>query len=196
MLITKRMPNNNEENFNDKDINLKKTIYILLLIMVCSGFFGFVYETIFYRIDLGYFVKRGSTFGPWIPIYSFGGLLITILTYRFKKSPVIIFLSNCLITGVLEYATGYVLDKLFNTRLWDYNTEIWNWGNVNGYICFRSIFFFGLSSLILIYIIIPILKKLVLRISEKKIAIISCSLGSLFFIDMILHGIVNIIANN
>ena len=46
------------------------------LIMILSGFFGFIYEMLFYKIDLGYFVKRGSTFGPWIPIYAFGGLLL------------------------------------------------------------------------------------------------------------------------
>ena len=91
--------------FKDEKINLKNTIYILILIMVISGFFGFIYETIFYRIDLGYFVKRGSTFGPWIPIYAFGGLLITIMSYRFRKNPFLVFLINCAVTGILEYST-------------------------------------------------------------------------------------------
>ena len=45
---------------------------IVLLIFTFGGIFGFIYETFFYRIDLGYFVKRGTTFGPWIPIYAFG----------------------------------------------------------------------------------------------------------------------------
>ncbi len=31
-----------------------------------GGIFGFIYEEIFYRIDFGYFVKRGTAFGPWI----------------------------------------------------------------------------------------------------------------------------------
>ena len=91
--------------FKDEKINLKNTIYILILIMVVSGFFGFIYETIFYRIDLGYFVKRGSTFGPWIPIYAFGGLLITVISYRFRKNLAFTFIINCLVTGILEYST-------------------------------------------------------------------------------------------
>ena len=45
--------------FDDKDFNLKTTINILILIMILSGIFGFIYEMFFYRIDLGYFVKRG-----------------------------------------------------------------------------------------------------------------------------------------
>lgn len=153
-------------------------------------FLGLFMKLFFYRIDLGYFVKRGSTFGPWIPIYAFGGFFITLFSYRFKKNPIAIFFINCVITGILEYGTGYVLYEFFGTRLWDYNTEIWNWGNINGYICFRSIAFFGLSSLFLIYVMIPVLKKLTNKISEKKLSIISYTLGSIFVLDMILHSII------
>ena len=113
--------------FEDDKIDLKKTINILILVMVLGGIFGFIYEEIFYKIDLGYFVKRGSTFGPWIPIYAFGSLFIVLFTYRFRKHPIVVFLLNCLITGALEYGTGMFLYEVLNTRLWDYNVEIWNW---------------------------------------------------------------------
>ena len=171
-----------------KEKNLKQTINLLILIMVFSGIFGFIYETLFYKIDLGYFVKRGSTYGPWIPIYAFGGLFITLITYRFKEKPVFVFLMNCLITGILEYSTGYVLDKFIGIKLWDYNTEIWNFGNINGYICLRSILFFGISGLFLIYAIIPILEKLSSEISEKKLNFISRTLGILFLLDVVIYG--------
>ena len=59
------------------------------------------------------------------------------------------------------------MDKFFNTRLWDYNVEIWNWGNIGGYICARSIIFFGLSGLILVYALIPSLKKIKQKVAEK-----------------------------
>jgi len=176
--------------FDDEEFNKKSTINIFILIMILSGFFGFIYEMLFYRIDLGYFVKRGSTFGPWIPIYAFGGLLITLVTYRFKKKPFSVFLINCLVTGILEYSTGLVLYKMFGIRLWDYNTEIWNWGNINGYICARSILFFGISSLMLIYLFIPLIKKVVKKSSEKSITIVSYTLGILFVLDMILYQII------
>jgi len=118
-----------------KDISIKTSINILILIIIISGLFGFIYETIFYRIDLGYFTKRGSTYGPWIPIYAFGGLFITLFTYNLKDKPLLIFIINTLITGLLEYVTGYILFEFKGIRLWDYNTEILNFGNINGYIC-------------------------------------------------------------
>ena len=176
--------------FDDENYSVKTTINILILIMIFSGIFGFIYETCFYKIDLGYFVKRGSTFGPWIPIYAFGGFFITVLSYRFRRNPFVIFVLNCIITGILEYGTGYVLYEFMGIRLWDYNTEIWNFGNINGYICFRSILFFGLSSLFLIYVMIPIIKKLTNKISENKLTIVTTILATLFVLDMVLHAII------
>ena len=55
---------------------LKARFPLLMLVFAFGGIFGFIYEEIFYRFDLGEWVKRGTTFGPWIPIYGFGGLII------------------------------------------------------------------------------------------------------------------------
>lgn len=176
--------------FKDEEYGKKDTFNILILIMIISGIFGFIYETFFYTIDLGYFVKRGSTFGPWIPIYAFGGIFITITAYNLKEKPLLVLVINCIVTGLLEYLTGFVLFEYFNTRLWDYNNEIWNFGNINGYICFRSIAFFGLSGLFLIYIIIPILKKVINRFSVKKLSFFSGLLACIFFFDIFLYWLI------
>lgn len=164
-------------------------INLLILIMALSGVFGFIYEELFYRIDLGYFVKRGSTFGPWIPIYVFGGAAFTMLVYRFKDNPLLVFLLCVLVSGVMEFVTGYVLYHVFNTRLWDYNTEIWNFGNIGGYICLRSVLFFGLSGLALIYMVIPIMIRLVEMADARLISIVSRCLAVLFVTDCVLYRI-------
>ena len=175
--------------FNEEKMGVMKTINTLMLIMILSGIFGFIYETIFYRIDLGYFVKRGSSFGPWIPIYAYGGVIITILTYKRKKHPLLILISSCAIAGIMEYLTGYILYEYFNIRLWDYNTEIWNFGNIGGYICLRSILFFGLSSLFLVYVMIPNLIKITNKINDRKITKISVTLVIIYIIDIVCYQI-------
>ena len=46
-----------------------------------------------------------------------------------------VFLISLISTGVLEYVTGLVIYEFFNgLRLWDYNTEILNFGNIGGFI--------------------------------------------------------------
>ena len=51
---------------SDYSLNDMQLMDLLILVMVISGISGFIYELLFYRIDLGYFVKRGSSYGPWI----------------------------------------------------------------------------------------------------------------------------------
>lgn len=176
------------EKINSKSYSFdKKTlIRILLLVFVLGGIFGFIYEELFYRIDLGYFVKRGTTFGPWIPIYGFGSVLIVIATESVRKSPLTVFFRAALITGSLEYITGYVLYRFFELRLWDYNTEIWNWLNIGGFICFRSVTFFGISALLLQYVVHPLLEEFAQKCPHKKFVWWSVLPAVLFILDIIL----------
>lgn len=171
-----------ESNKYDKIIKL-------IMIAVISGILGFIYEIFFYKIDLGYFVKRGSTIGPWIPIYAIGGMLIYLLTNKYKSKPVLVFLAICLITGILEFGTGYALYHLLNIRLWDYNVEILNFGNIGGYICLRSILFFGVSGMCLNYLIVPLIEKIKNLKQKKYINIIFIILGITFLVDSIYSGI-------
>jgi len=177
--------------FEKEDISKRDITNLFMLIMISSGIFGFIYETIFYRIDLGYFVKRGSTYGPWIPIYVFGGLFITLLTYKYKEKPLIVFILGMLVSGLLEYGTGYYLDKYMGIRLWNYYEEICNFGNINGYICLRSVLFFGFSSLILIYLIIPFLLKYIKSVRRSYMSMISYMLFITFSFDFIIYIILH-----
>ena len=175
-------------------IKEKETIkdYIILFcyVMVFSSIFGFIYEVLFYRIDLGYFTHRGTLFGPWIPIYAFGGLFIALACYKLKDKPLLVLLLSALISGVLEFTTGYLLWHISGIRLWDYNTEILNFGNIGGYICFRSIAFFAISGLFLIYIVIPTIKYLKTKVNKKVYNITAIILITLFFIDLIISNII------
>ena len=167
-------------------------IDLLILVMVTSGISGFIYELLFYRIDLGYFVKRGSSYGPWVPIYAFGGLAYAILVYRFKDSPLCVFLLSVIVSGILEYVTGWVLYNVFGTRLWDYNTEIWNFGNIGGFVCLRSVLVFGLAGLVLIYAVIPMLARFI-KLSDPAFANAVClTLGVVFASDCILFQIMKL----
>lgn len=91
-----------------------------------------------------------------------------------------------LLSFILEYATGYVLYEYFGgLRLWDYNTEIWNWGNINGYVCVRSILFFGASAVILMNILVMIFEFMYLK-GKKFFFITGCSLSFVAVVDIML----------
>ena len=158
---------------------------IICLIIVISGIFGFLYEFIFYYFDSGMttFYYRGGNFLPWINIYAIGAVMIFFLTYKKRKNPLYIFLVSMISTGILEYIGGWFMEHIMNTKCWDYTSEILSFGNINGYVCLRSVLIFGISSLLLIYIIVPLCFCLAKRMKKKHFLILSYTLCAIFLFD-------------
>lgn len=179
------------KNFFNKYLNEKlecsklQLLCILALVFVISGFFGWLYEFIFYYFNGGMekFYWRGGNFLPFINIYATGSIMIFILAFKFRKNPFLVFLIAFFSTGILEYFSGLVIYEFFNLRFWDYNTEILNFGNINGYVCLRSVSFFGLSSLFLMYGVIPFCYWLSIHMDKKLFLILSISIFSIFMFD-------------
>ena len=178
-----------EKYINYININHKfdKTIMlgIFCLLIVVAGFFGFIYEYIFYFFNGGMkeFYWRGGNFLPWINIYATGSIMIYILTYRYRKKPFKVFLIGLISSGILEYISGAGMYLIANKRCWDYNNEILNFGNIHGFVCLRSVLFFALSGLLLIYVIIPLLFSLAKKMNRNLFLFISITLCSIILID-------------
>ena len=161
-------------------------IGIFCLIIVITGIFGWVYEVIFYYFNSGMkeFYWRGGNFLPWINIYATGSIIIYLFTYKHRKKPFRVFITSFISTGILEYVSGLGMYIIGNgKRCWDYNSEILNFGNIGGFVCLRSVLFFGLSSLLLIYVIVPFCFMLAKKINKRTFLIISITLCSIILID-------------
>ncbi len=176
------------KKYLEEDHNFDKStlLGIICLIIVISGVFGFLYEFIFYYFNSGMteFYWRGSNFLPWINIYAIGAVFIFFLLYKKRKRPLLVFFASMLITGILEYIGGWMLYEFQDgLRCWDYNSEILNFGNINGFVCLRSVLFFGFSSLLLIYLIVPLCFYIAKKMNKKIFLIITIGLCSIFLFD-------------
>ncbi len=172
---------------NEKaNFDLLTHIGIICLVVVIAGLFGWFYEYIFYFFNGGMkeFYWRGGNFLPWINIYAYGALGIYFLTFRYRKNPLKVFLLSFLICGILEFLSGYVMYTFFDGwRCWDYNKEIWNFGNIGGFVCLRSVTFFGLSGLLLIYLIVPLCYALARKLNKKVFLGITFTLFAIVMFD-------------
>lgn len=175
------------KKYINDEIKLEKyqLIGIISLVVVISGLFGWIYEFVFYYFNFGMnkFYWQGGNFLPWINIYAIGSLMILLLTKRLKKHPILVFFVSFISTGILEYISGFLVLKIRGVRYWDYNTEILNFGNIDGFVCLRSVLFFGFSALILIYLIMPFCIYLANILNKKTFLIISISLLSIVLLD-------------
>ena len=171
---------NNEHHF-DKSTMLG----IIALIIVIAGVFGFLYEVVFYYFNSGMteIYWRGGNFLPWINIYAIGAVLIYFLTYKKRKNPLLVFLISAIATGILEYVGGAFMENDMHVKCWDYSTEILSFGNINGYVCIRSVLVFGISSLLLMYLIVPFCFYLAKRMDKKKFLILSYTICAIFLFD-------------
>ncbi len=175
------------KNYINKDqtFDKKRKLAIICLIIVISGIFGWLYEFIFYFFNSGMkqFYFRGGNFLPWINIYAIGAVAIFLLTYKKRKHPLCIFLISILASGILEYIGGWYMENINGVKCWDYNKEILNFGNINGYVCLRSVLIFGIMSLLLMYLIVPLCFYLANKINRKTFLIISYTLCAIILAD-------------
>lgn len=171
----------------NEDIKFDKEtmIGIFCLLVVITGMFGFLYEFIFYYFNGGMktFYWRGGNFLPWINIYATGSIMIYLLTYKDRKKPLKVFLTSVITTGILEYFSGLGMDKIAGKRCWDYSQEILGALNINGYVCLRSVLVFGVFSLLLIYIVLPLIFYIAKKSNKKVFVTTSIILCSIIMID-------------
>lgn len=88
---------------------------------VCSVL-GLVIETVYHALVFGGYQDRaGMLYGPFSPIYGFGGMLMTIALNRFHDKPLpVIFIVSAVIGGAFEYFVSWFMQFAFGIVAWDY----------------------------------------------------------------------------
>ncbi len=165
-----------------KGKNSEYTLVHYLFMFFLFSIIGWMWECGLYLVSDHMIVNRGTLYGPWIPIYGVGGAVMVLLLNRFKENKIKIIILEVLVCGILEYATSFVLDIIFNRSYWDYHTDFLN---VNGRICIAGLTAFALGGLAAIYLIAPALSNFADKFSKKRQIICASILCGLFVLDII-----------
>ena len=128
------------------------SFYDIVIYFVLFAIAGYICEVIFAAIVLGKFVNRGFLNGPWCPIYGFGVVIVAICLKPLSKSLLVLFIGSVLLTSVLEYFTGFILEKVFDQKWWDYSDDKFNLG---GYICLKFSLLWGVACTAVVKIVLP-----------------------------------------
>lgn len=141
---------------------------------------GHIIECFFYSNG-----ESGILLGSWTPIYGFGSIIILFINkfldkYKFKKITKIflLFISSAVILSILEVIGGYLIKIIFNTEIWDYTNHKFNIGK---YTSLEMSLIWGLSSILLIYFIKPVIDKII----SKTPVYLTYTFISLFIFDLI-----------
>lgn len=128
------------------------SFYDIVIYFVLFAIAGYICEVIFAAIVLGKFVNRGFLNGPWCPIYGFGVVIVAICLKPLSKSLLVLFIGSVLLTSVLEYFTGFILEKVFDQKWWDYSDDKFNLG---GYICLKFSLLWGVACTAVVKLVLP-----------------------------------------
>lgn len=128
----------------------------LFFYFILYSFLGFLLETVYRSIVTKGLVYPGLLYGPYCPIYGFGTFFLLVLLVPIKDNLLIFLPAAFLIISLLEYVTGYLLEKLLNLRLWDYSS---NFLNINGRISLKFSFYWTILAYVFIYFIHPLFER-------------------------------------
>ena len=126
------------------------------------SFLGWVWESCLVSVQQHRWVNRGFLNGPFLPIYGFGAVAILLFTWPVQNNTLLVFAAGMLGATLLEYVTGYSMEKLFHVRYWDYSRFRWN---LNGYICVVASLCWGVFSILLVRVLQPPVAGLVRGLS-------------------------------
>ncbi|WP_282925416.1 putative ABC transporter permease [Peptoniphilus genitalis] len=153
------------------------------LIFFIYSFLGWFWETFpCSAIELDKIHNRGFLLGPICPIYGLGASLSFGVLKNFESS-LEIFIYSAFLSCLIEYIIGYLLEKFFHKRWWDYSNYPFQ---INNRVCLYGLLIFGLANILIVKKLTPILLFSLSLSSDRLVNLLVISLGILFAIDLIL----------
>ncbi len=128
------------------------SVYEILALFLIYAFLGWCVEVIYHAVVKGSFINRGFDIGPLCPIYGFGALAVILFLEPLRSNWGAFYIASVLFTTLIEFLTGFLLERFFNEKWWDYSDEPFN---IKGYICPRFSLIWGFACVIVVYVIHP-----------------------------------------
>lgn len=176
------IPNNKTRILLKFDYNRKYSAQTYIMLFFTFSFIGWVYEVFITLISNGILVNKGTMYGPWLPIYGFGGVLILILLKKFRDKPFDLFIATIILCGFIEYATAWYLETFIDLKYWDYTGYFLN---IHGRVCLEFLIVFGIGGCAFTYLLAPIFDNLYAKIKPIIKNIICIVLVLIFLVDFI-----------
>lgn len=156
-------------------------MYTFLWIFFIYAILGWCTEVCYAATVTGKFVNRGFLNGTWCPIYGVGVVVVLAFLELLRDNLLLLFLGSVLLTSALELITGFVLEKLFSQRWWDYSDQPFNLG---GYICLRFSLIWGFACLFILEILHPTIMLVICLIPHTLGIWLLCGLSAVMVIDL------------
>ena len=155
----------------------------LVACFIIYSFAGWLLESVYKTILQRKLVNSGFLNGPFCPIYGIGALIMILVLGEFKNNIILLFVMAFIILSIWEYIVGFLLEKIFKTKYWDYSKLKFN---INGRVCLKNSIYWGMLGVIFIDLINPFINKELALIDNKIIFYTCLIIGICMIIDCII----------
>ena len=161
---------------------MRYQIFELLTFFVIYSFAGWVMESIFRSLCERKIINTGFLKGPYCPIYGIGAIIIFIFLDGFKDNIILLFIMGVIVLTIWEYVVGVLLEKVFNTKYWDYSDHKFNF---QGRICLINSIYWGILGIAFVKYINPFVIEKLHYIDIRYLKIIIYTSSIIMLIDAI-----------
>ncbi len=128
----------------------------------CFSIAGWILEVCYRSVPAGRFVNPGLLTGPYLPLYGTGALLLIMDISIFGRSFIIIKIAGYFLTTTgLELVSALAAHYFFNTSLWDYSDQRFNF---KGHICLKYSIYWIMLAFGFEYLIMPFYRTVALQL--------------------------------
>lgn len=171
------------ENESDKPFAYGICFSKLFWLFMIGNVLGFILETLWCLMTTHRFELRvGVVFGPFIPVYGFGAVVITLCLYRlYKARDLKLFLISAVIGAAFEYLCSLFQEVAFGTVSWEYTGTTLSIGgrtNLEFALCW------GLLGLVWIKDLYPRVSKWIEKMPKKTGGILTAAVCVFIVADM------------
>lgn len=155
--------------------------YTYLWCFFIYAFLGWCGEVIYAAAIEKRFVNRGFLNGPVCPIYGVGVAAIAFFMRPFGNSLAALIIGSMILGSALEWLAGWLLEKIFRQKWWDYSDEP---HNLNGYICLKFSVLWGFAGAIVVRFVVPATARLTHLIPSTVGWVLLAVFGGLMLADL------------
>jgi uncharacterized membrane protein len=132
--------------------------YQLLMFFFIYGFIGWCLEVCYNALEQGEWSNRGFLNGTICPIYGVGVVVVLTILEPISDFGPLLFVGGVVLCSAIELITGYVMEKIFHQRWWDYSNEKFN---IKGYVCLKFSLYWGFGVLFIVKLVHPTIQRFV-----------------------------------
>lgn len=114
---------------------------------ILYSFIGWIVESLYMSLCNRRWTNRGFVFGPFCPIYGFGGVVGNMLMRPLSGHVIWLYIIGAIAATVFEYLVGILMQRTLHEVWWDYHEKPFNY---KGIICLESTVAWGFYAIIIV----------------------------------------------